>query len=150
MDGVRYEERLWAPTWMWVAATLLTLTVGVAYGVPLGLRWGALAFVVVGGGLAWLLIGSATRIQVGREGLAAGRALLPPAAIGAATPLDAEDAQALRGPKCDARAYLVLRGWVRTAVRVEVGDPADPTPYWYVSTRRPEELAAALAEIRPT
>ena len=148
MDSVRYEERLWAPVWMWVAAALATLTMGVAYGVPLGLRWGALAFLLVGGGLAWLLIGSATRIQVGRDGLAAGRALLPPAAVGAATPLDAAAAEALRGPKADARAYLALRGWIPTAVMVEVADPADPAPYWYVSTRRPAELAVALAEVR--
>jgi len=73
VDGVRYEERLWAPAWMWVVAALLTLTVGVAYGVPLGLQWGALAFVIVGVGLAWLLIGSATRIRVSSAGLAAGR-----------------------------------------------------------------------------
>ena len=76
--------------------------------------------------------------------------MLPPTAVGAVTPLDPEAAEALRGPKADARAYLVLRGWIRTAVRVEVADPADPAPYWYVSTRRPEELAAALAEVRST
>jgi hypothetical protein len=133
---------------MWVVAAVLAATVGVAYGVPLGARWGALAFLVIGAGVAWLLFGSATRIQVGSAGLSAGRALLPPAAIGAATPLDPEAAAALRGPNADARAYLVLRGWVRTAVRVEVADPADPAPYWYVSTRRPAELAVALAEVR--
>lgn len=36
-----------------------------------------------------------------------------------------------------------------TAVRVEVLDPEDPTPYWVVSTRRPMELAASLEAIRP-
>jgi hypothetical protein len=40
---------------------------------------------------------------------------------------------------------VCLRAWARTAVRVEVLDPADPTPYWLVSTRRPDELAAAIA-----
>jgi hypothetical protein len=133
---------------MWVAAGFLALTMGAAYGIPLGAGWGALAFLVVGGGLAWLLVGSAARIEVGPEGLAAGRALLPPQALGAATALDAEAAAAVRGPQADARAFLVLRGWVKTAVRVEVADPADPTPYWYISTRRPEELAAALAAVR--
>jgi hypothetical protein len=29
-------------------------------------------------------------------------------------------------------------------VRVEVVDPQDPTPYWLVSTRRPDDLARAL------
>jgi len=30
-----------------------------------------------------------------------------------------------------------------------VNDPKDPTPYWYVSTRRPRDLAQALEAIRP-
>ena len=150
MDEVRYEERLWAPTWMWVVAGILTLTMGVAYGVPLGAQWGALAFAIAGADSPGCSSARPPGFEVGPAGLAAGRASLPPTALGAATPLDAEAAEALRGQKADARAHLVLRGWVRTAVRVEVADPADPTPYWYVSTRRPEELAVALAEVRAT
>lgn len=43
---------------------------------------------------------------------------------------------------------MVLRSYVRTALRVEVTDPADPTPYLYLSTRDPEGLAAAIAQAR--
>jgi DUF3093 family protein len=39
----------------------------------------------------------------------------------------------------------LLRSYVPTAVRVDVTDPADPTPYLYLSTRRPEKLAKALS-----
>lgn len=53
------------------------------------------------------------------------------------------------GPRADARAYLAHRGWIRTAIQVEVRDDADPTPYWLISTRRADELAAALTSIRP-
>ena len=31
-----------------------------------------------------------------------------------------------------------------TAVEITLADPADPVPYWLISTRRPAELAAAL------
>jgi hypothetical protein len=31
-------------------------------------------------------------------------------------------------------------------VRVELTDPEDPTPYWLVSSRRPDALARALAD----
>ena len=44
----------------------------------------------------------------------------------------------------DARAYLCIRGWIPTGIRVAVADPQDPTPYWLVSTRRPEELLTAF------
>jgi hypothetical protein len=64
--------------------------------------------------------------------------------MGAVTALDPPAAALLRGRDADPRAYLLLRAWAPAAVRVEVDDPGDPAPYWYVSTRRPAALAAAL------
>ena len=83
-------------------------------------------------------------VEVRDHQLVAGRARLPLSSIGRVTALDAAEARTLRGVGADPRAFLVLRGWVSTAVRVDLDDPADPTPYWYVSTRRPDRLAAAL------
>jgi hypothetical protein len=60
--------------------------------------------------------------------------------------LDAEAARRAAGVEADARAYLLLRPYLTRAVRVQVVDPADPTPYWLVSTRRPRTLAAVLSE----
>ena len=60
------------------------------------------------------------------------------------TPLDADATRRLAGVEADARAYLLLRPYLKRAVRVEITDPADPAPYWLVSTRHPDELAAAL------
>ncbi|MGI3786257.1 MAG: DUF3093 family protein, partial [Janthinobacterium lividum] len=34
--------------------------------------------------------------------------------------------------------------WVSTSVEIGLDDPADPVPYWLVSTRRPGALASAL------
>jgi hypothetical protein len=56
-----------------------------------------------------------------------------------------KDAVAERGTRLDARAYLMLRGWIPGVARITLDDPTDPTPYWLVSTRDPEGLAAALA-----
>ncbi|KOG90411.1 membrane protein, partial [Streptomyces varsoviensis] len=67
---------------------------------------------------------------------------------GTPEPLDAEEARAWRSYKADPRAFMLLRSYIPTALRVEVTDPADPTPYVYLSTRSPERLAAALAAVR--
>jgi hypothetical protein len=40
---------------------------------------------------------------------------------------------------------MLVRGWIPGVVRVELRDPEDPTPYWIVSSRRPQELAKALS-----
>jgi len=45
-------------------------------------------------------------------------------------------------------AFLVIRPYLKSAVQVAVEDPADPTPYWLLSTRRPDRLVAALTPSR--
>ena len=52
------------------------------------------------------------------------------------------------GPGADPRAFLFTRPFLSSVVRVDLRDPADPHPYWLVSTRRPRQLAAALEEAR--
>ena len=56
----------------------------------------------------------------------------------------------MAGPEADARAFLLLRPYLKRAVRVEITDPADPAPYWLVSSRRPDELAGALHRLTGT
>ena len=56
-------------------------------------------------------------------------------------PLDADATRRAAGVDADARAFLLLRPYLKRSVRVEITDPADPAPYWLVSTRHPDELA---------
>ncbi|MER5786279.1 DUF3093 domain-containing protein [Streptomyces mobaraensis] len=140
-----YEERLTAPRSWWtiavligVACALITLPLGT---IPM------LGGLVVGGALATIAVSAygSVRIRVVGDTLLAGDARIPCAALGAAEALDAEGARAWRTHKADSRAFMLLRGYVPTALRIEVTDPADPTPYLYLSTRSPERLAAAVA-----
>jgi hypothetical protein len=85
------------------------------------------------------------RVRVVAGALVAGEAKVPLSALGRAVALDPEEALAWRRHKADTRAFMLLRSYVPTAVKVEVADPQDPTPYLYLSTRQPEALLAALA-----
>jgi len=143
-----FSERLWPPTWLWLVVSAFVVVVAVAVGAPLGVPAGLLAAAVLEGLSAWVLLRAAAAVEVvpGSDGhLRAGRARLPLGFVGAVTPLDPDAAGVLRGTGADARAFLLIRSWAPAAVRVDVADPADPTPYWYVSTRDPEGLADALA-----
>lgn len=154
MDGSlpgRYAERLWVPVSWWIVSVLLTGTLWLAFFAALPALWAnllsavALVLVVVG-----LVFFGALRVAVSDAALVAGRAALPLWAVGSVVALSADQARALRGVSADASAFLVVRPYVPRAVRVEVTDPADPTPYWYVATRHPERLAAALEAARVT
>jgi hypothetical protein len=144
MPEVVYRERLDAPVIWWAVSAVLVGTLAFAVGYPLGLPAGAVTFLLAGGATVWVLVSAAALVVVSTEHLTAGRAWLPLAATGSVTALDEAQAAALRGTGADARAYLLLRPWVARAVRVDVEDPDDPAPYWYVSTRHPDELARAL------
>lgn len=141
--GVVFDERLWPGPLGWflavAAAGLLTIALvpvhpGLAAGVGAVALAATLTFAVV----------TSPRVRVQGGELTAGRARIPVGLLGDARALDRDETRVALGPGLDARAYVCLRAWAGTAVRVEVRDPQDPTPYWLVSTRRPAELAAAL------
>ncbi|MER5889094.1 DUF3093 domain-containing protein [Streptomyces sp. NPDC001941] len=143
-----YEERLTAPRSWWLIAFLLGVAGGLAL-LPLG-TVAMLGGLIVTGVLAAAGVSSygSARIRVVQGSLVAGDARIPVSALGVPEPLDAEEARAWRSYKADPRAFMLLRGYVTTALRVEVTDPADPTPYVYLSTRDPEALAEALEQAR--
>jgi hypothetical protein len=88
------------------------------------------------------------RVRVTDTELQVDDARLPLGAIGAVHVLDAEQRRDLLGLNADPLAFVVQRPWIAGGVRVDLFDPADPTPYWYISSRRPAALAAALAQDR--
>ena len=140
-----YTERLGVPLRWWVQGTMLVamLWLAVAVAAPVVVAW-----LVTAVALALLVFclwayGNA-RVVVGAGQLRAGRAHIEARHIGTATPLDAEQTRRTAGVDADARAYLLLRPYLKRAVKVEITDPTDPAPYWLVSTRHPEELATAL------
>jgi len=147
-DSRAYIERLWPPPSWWLADTGLVaavwLVLVVSTPAPLVAAGTVVAAVSVLGGLA------ACAVTVGvRDGeVVAGRARLPVERCAAVEPLDVEAARRARGVDADARAFLLLRPYLARAVRVRLDDPHDPTPYWLLSARRPERIAAAAAAAR--
>lgn len=144
MSDVGYSERLLPPLSWWLITLLGALVLWPVVGIAIGFGWGlavaAAVFAVIG---AMLLAGS-IMITVDAGGLRVGRAWIEHRYLAGCRPLDPEQTRSRRGPAADARAYLVLRPYVRGAVEVELADPADPVPYWLVSSRHPERLADAL------
>jgi len=141
-----FRERLTVPIMWWVLAGLFALSVLLAVGAYLGPVWGigtALATVMVA---AAIFISAAVVISIDAREIRIGRASIEHAYIASSQALAAEEARQRAGVGADARAHLVLRPYVRTAVEITLDDPDDPVPYWLVSTRRPQQLAEALRE----
>ncbi|MFD4605396.1 DUF3093 domain-containing protein [Streptomyces sp. NPDC058464] len=144
LSATPYEERLTAPRSWW----FLSFLIGVSFALVL-LPFGTLPMLggLVGGTAAAAVVASSygsPRIRVVGDSLIAGEARIPVSALGSSEVLDPDEARAWRTYKADVRAFLLLRSYIPRALRVEVTDPEDPTPYLYLSTREPEALAAAI------
>ena len=141
-----FRERLTVPIIWWVLAGLFSLSVLIAVGAYLGPAWG------VGTSVATLLVaaaifGSASIvISVDEKEIKVGRATIEHAYIAACQALNAEETRGRTGIEADARAHMVVRPYIKTAVEITLNDPEDPVPYWLVSTRQPQRLAAAMQD----
>lgn len=135
------------PTW-WVLSLLFSLSWLAAVGFYLGPVAGVVAFVSSQGLVTAVFLATAIRLELTGGELRVGRAVLELAYVSAAAGLEPEATAERAGPKADVRAHLVLRPYVRSSIELTLNDPADPVPYWLVSTRRPTALAQAVETAR--
>ena len=143
MQTLQFEERLYPSVGMYLAYSLLTPMVALVaapFGSVLAITLGAITFI------ASLVLASVLSPLVVVDGvrLIAGKMSIPLEAIGEVTEVATQDLRNELGPLLDARAQLLIRGDVKTAVKVEITDGKDPTPYLVISTRRSSELVSAL------
>jgi DUF3093 family protein len=140
-----FRERLYAAWWTWpwpvIAAVLLAAEVHLGYpGVRAWLPYVVLVPLAISIPV-WL---GRTKIEIVDDELWVGDAHLPLRFIDEVEVIAAADQRRALGPELDPAAFMVHRASIRTSVRIWLNDPDDPTPYWVVSTRRPNELVAAL------
>lgn len=142
-EPILYKERVRPNlgTFIAVAALLPAVTlvsepfdfrIGLAIGTALVLLlWAALFF-------------KAPVIQVGKTSLRVGRAKIPRSLLGKIEVIEKAQIFNERGPNLDPAAFKVFQGTVKTALKITVKDSNDPTPYWIISTRKPDQLATVL------
>jgi hypothetical protein len=142
-----YRERLLVPVSYWLLAVPSIAFLGaeawfVAGGIIPPITLAVLALLAAIFLINW---GSAT-IEVTGGVLRAGRDTLPLAEAGEVVALDEKQAALLRGPRADPAAHLFLRPYVKRAVYIGLADPTDGVPYWLISTRHPDRVAAAIEQ----
>lgn len=155
-----HVERLYVPWWGWplplIGGALLAAEIHMGYP---GIRsW--LPYLVMLPLVAAMIIalgrvkvdvvedGSGEQGPEGEPELRVGDAHVPVRHTGEIDVIDRERKRKALGPELDPAAFVTHRGWVGPLVRVRLTDPADPTPYWLISSRKPHALAAALRNSR--
>jgi hypothetical protein len=144
-----YRERLLVPVSYWLLTVPVVVTLGAeAYffvdGIIPPLVIGALFAIVA----TFLVHWSTATIEVAGGVLRAGKDALALSDADEVVALDEKQSAALRGPRADPAAHILLRPYLKRAVYISLADPGEGVPYWLVATRRPEELAAAIERAR--
>ncbi|MGC3993528.1 MAG: DUF3093 domain-containing protein [Propionicimonas sp.] len=145
-----YRERLGVPAGWWVTGLLVALSFVTAVGFYIGPLVAVVAGVVTAAAVvAALLYYGRVVVAVEDSGVRAGESLLEWPWVGEVSVHERSATRRRLGPDADHAAWLVVRGFVPGSVEITVDDPADPHPYWLVSSRRPAQFAAAIEASRP-
>ncbi|MCC4907300.1 DUF3093 domain-containing protein [Microbacterium sp. cx-59] len=138
-----YREKLSPSLWTLVAAALGAPMIALALS-PVDLTLALIGGVAVSAVIIALLIWLSPSVSVADGELRAGRAHIDVALLGDAEALAGEEARTARGREFDPRSWTLVRGGIDGAVRIAVLDANDPAPFWIISSRTPDRLAAAL------
>jgi hypothetical protein len=144
-----FHERLYLTWWHWlmplVAAGILSAEVDMGYP---GIRAWLPYIITIGLCLLLLWRFSAAKVDVRDGELWVGQAHLPLEFVGEVQIVPPAAKRKVLGPAFDPAAFALTRSWIGPMVWLEVRDENDPTPYWLISSRKPEKLVTALTEGR--
>lgn len=140
-----HHERLYVPWWWWPFGALVAglLAAEVHMGAPGLLAWLPYVLLLPLAGAVLLRLGW-LRVAVTDGELRVGEAHLPLSLVARTAVVPRTATRAALGRQLDPMAFVEHRSWAGSMLLVVLDDPADPTPYWLVSTRHPERLAAAI------
>ena len=138
-----YRERLWPSPGLMIAlllilpaVTMVMTPINATFAIPTAVTM----YLLIAGSLVLM----SPVVQVSEGVLSAGSARVPVTALGEVQLLDDSSLRKTIGPGADARAYLLVRGFIHRGLRIEIVDSEDPTPYWVVTSRKPQRFAAAI------
>jgi hypothetical protein len=144
-SAVAYRERLTTPWWWYVVALGVAALIAGEFrlsGVDLTVWIPFCTLVPLAAVIVWSLGRSSLLIADGE--LWVRGAHLPLTYVSGAIALDAETLRRVVGREGDPAAYVSIRPWIGGGVQLWLDDPDDPTPYWVVSSRHPQQLVQAV------
>ena len=142
-EPILYQERV-SPNLVTFAAVALLIPAVALVSEPFYFRIGLVIGPLLVLGIWAALYFFSPVISVGKRFLTVGAATIPRTLLGKITEIPKDQIFHERGPALNPAYYKVFQGTVKTAIKIAIKDPADPTPYWIISTRKPNQLATVL------
>ena len=138
-----YRERM-APSWWMILSAGLLMPITFLVLVPLnpgvGLIMGAFFWV----SSVWAMWVFSPNVILKNRQLRAGRATLELEFVKSVEVYRGAEARHQKGAGAHGLTWFCIRPWIDPVVKIKLKDPKDPTPYWIVSSRKPERLSLGI------
>ena len=139
-----FKEVLRPPIWLLAFIYFLLLSLVIAIWAAFDNNVALVAFIVATIAIVYIAIAMRSTITLDSEELRIDRAHIEIKYLGSATVVDSQTMRLLRTRDADPAAYLAIRFWISKGIKITIVDPRDPTPYWLITSKRGEVLAALL------
>jgi len=135
------------PLWLLAIIYFFFLSLVLSIWAALGNRPAQLAFISTSVLLFLIAKKTALLIEVDTHELRVGRAHIDLEFLANAQALTSVQVRRLRTRDADPAAFLAIRFWSSTGVRVELNDSRDATPYWLITSNNASALASAINSV---
>lgn len=139
-----FREVLRPPIWVLAFIYFLFLSIVLSVWAALDNRATLVTLALSTIALIWISISMTSEITFDGEVLKIDKANIEVKYLGKVTVLDKTSMRLLRTRDADPAAYLAIKFWEPRGLRIDLSDSRDKTPYWLVTSKRGEEIAALL------
>ena len=143
---MRYREVIRMPLWLLALIYFFFLSFVLSVWAALGNNAAIATLIASSALLIMISIRSRLIIEITQNELKVGRAHIDLKYIGAVTALDSKAMRTIRTRDADPIAYLGIRFWSSTGVKIEIKDQRDETPYWLITSNKANQLVNALTQ----
>lgn len=143
---MQFREVMRPPLWLLAFIYFMFLSLIVAVWAALGTGSAIFAGVILTLLLLVIAVMGRSEILVNEEELRIQDAHIDRTYIGDVAVLNAAEMKLIRTRNADPAAYLAIKFWVTTGVKITLNDQRDPTPYWLVSSKKAAELKNTLCK----
>jgi len=141
---VTFREVLRPPIWVLAFIYFLFISVVISVWAALDNRATLVTLAISTIALIWISITMTSEITFDGNLLKIDKANIEIKYLGKVTVLDKTAMRLLRTRDADPAAYLAIKFWEPKGLRIDLNDPRDKTPYWLITSKRGEEIAALL------
>ena len=141
-----FTEVLRPPIWVLAFIYFMFLSLVIAIWAAFDTTATMVAFAIATLAIPFIARSLTSRIRVDQNELRIDKAHIALKYLGKVTVLDSDAMRLLRTRDADPAAFLAIKFWAATGIKIEVTDPRDATPYWLITSKRGEKLAALLTK----